>query len=318
MTSRKISLEHVHSLAQKNTIESAVQLLIANETFDHAIAYLVLSELSKHASPLFGSVYAYIGKYDSSLRTRELLHTLLREYEVGVAALNAMPADFRSSYEPSLLNDQEATFIQADMHDAPTVIVFTTKYNNFYTSNLVLAALLVKSGCSVLFLKDTSNFAFLKGFSGLGWDWDSSMSSLVSWAAGRLGPISVVGFSSGGYAALLAATILKPDRYVGFSVRTDLSPASALPTPPLMATNELEQIPLRLRQNLAPLIEKSEFSFSLYAGNDDTLDIAHASAVSHLPNVSLTVFPNTAHISVRPLFLSGRLTQALHPCGAVT
>jgi len=313
MNTRQISLEYVHTLAQKQTLENSVPLLLATDKFNRAIAYMMLSELSKHVSPLFLTVYEHIEKQDTAIRTRELRHTLLREYEIGTAALNAVPADFRLRYEPSLLNAQEPTFVQAEAQDPPTVIVFTTKYNNFYISNLVLAALLVQSGCSVLVLKDTSNFGFLEGISGLGWNWESSMSSLTSWVSCRAGPLSVVGFSSGGYAALLAATILKPDRCVGFSVRTDLSPGSALPTPPLMPIKERDEIPLNLRQSLTPLIAESEFPFSLYAGNDDQVDIAHANAVSHLPNVSLRVFPNTAHISVRPLFLSHALSQAICP-----
>jgi hypothetical protein len=313
MNPRQITLKSGHSHAQKEAFEKAVPILLDSNKFDHAIAYLMLSELSKHVSPLFLSVYAYVEKHDAAIRTRELRHTFLREYQIGKAALNAVPADFRARYEPSLLNAQEPTFVQAEGQDAPTAIVFTTMFNNFYISNLVLAALLVQSGCSVLFLKDTSNFNFLKGISGLGGDWESSMRLLTSWVAGRAGPLSVVGFSSGGYAALLAATILKPDRCVGFSVRTDLSTGSALPTPPLMSIKDREEIPLNLRQSLTPLISESEFPFSLYAGNEDQVDIAHANAVSHLPNVSLRVFPNTAHISVRPLFLSHTLSEAICP-----
>ena len=203
--------------------------------------------------------------------------------------------------------------MQAEGQDTRTAIVFTTKYNNFYISNLVLAAVLVQSGCSVLFLKDTSNFGFLKGISGFGGDWESSMRLLTSWVAGRAGPLSVVGFSSGGYAALLAAIILKPDRCAGFSVRTDLSTGSALPGPLFISIKDREEIPLNLLQSLTPLISESEFPFSLYAGNEDKVDIAHADAVSHLPNVSLRVFPNTAHISVRPLFLSHTLSEAICP-----
>lgn len=313
MNPRQRRLGEVHSHAQKEAFEKAVPILLDSNKFNYAIAYLMLSELSKHVSPLFLSFYAYVEKHDAAIRTRGLRHTILREYQIGKAALNAVPADFKARYEPSLLNAQEPTFVQAEGQDAPTAIVFTTKFNNFYISNLVLAAVLVQSGCSVLFLKDTSNFGFLKGISGLGGDWESSMRLLTSWVAGRAGPLSVVGFSSGGYAALLAAIILKPDRCAGFSVRTDLSTGSALPGPLFISIKDREEIPLNLLQSLTPLISESEFPFSLYAGNEDKVDIAHADAVSHLPNVSLRVFPNTAHISVRPLFLSRTLSEAICP-----
>lgn len=139
------------------------------------------------------------------------------------------------------------------------------------------------------------------------------MTLLTSWVAGRAGPLSVVGFSSGGYAAFLAATLLKPDRCIGFSVLTDLSTGSALPTPLLMSIKDREKIHLNLRQSLTSRISKSEFPFSLYARDDNQVDIAHPNAVPHLPNVSLQVFSNTALISVQPLFLTHTLSEAICP-----
>ena len=173
MSPRQISLGEVHSHAQKEAFEKAAPILLDSNKSDRATAYMMLSELFKHASPLFLSVYAYVEKHDVVICTRELRHTFLREYQIGKVPLSAVPANFRARYEPSLLNAQEPTFVHAEAQDAPTAIDFTTKYNNFFISNLALAALVVQSGCSVLLQKDTSNFSFLKKISGLGEDWES-------------------------------------------------------------------------------------------------------------------------------------------------
>ena len=103
-----------------------------------------------------------------------------RERKINEAARNALTlvgVDFVKRFANDLLSTHKPVLIQNDL-SKPLIVVFTTRYNNFFISNLVFGALLQQTGNSILFLKDTTGGNYLKGMKNFGDNWESSLIAL--------------------------------------------------------------------------------------------------------------------------------------------
>jgi hypothetical protein len=199
------------------------------------------------------------------------------------------------------------------MDDNNLVIVFATAWNNFGISLPVLHFMLDKYPASVLYIKNPDKGMYCKGAPGLGGNIGEIVSNLEKFIdLNGYKKIMVLGFSSGGYAALYAAGAMGADSYVGFGVRTDwsrdckikISPTRVSPVSADYNNNALEN--LLINKNMAG-IKKA----TLYYGDQDQSDAAHAHNMSTLDNFQITPIPKSKHNVVLHMIAKGAFEEAL-------
>ncbi|APB98208.1 alpha/beta fold hydrolase [Polynucleobacter asymbioticus] len=223
--------------------------------------------------------------------------------------VKANPNTLKKLYE---LNGYQ--FIKGSKHPSKLIIVFTTMYNNFYMSNAVLAAFLLQFGISILILKDATRFNYLKGVQGLGDDL-SKVANKIQLIIDQEGikEVIIAGFSSGGYASLLLSCLVPCNRYLGFSIRSDLSEHSALAPPKFFLSEVRELLDKRWLINMRERLTTAAIDCrkEIYVGKDNTEDMRHADNLRGLPDVHLHELP-CGHITIAPLMQTGDLTRIFH------
>lgn len=298
-----------HSARQKLLVEKqSSEFIHRNEKNTHK-NYVILSELAQHGSDAYG-------KFASFLSTKgdgERLISTRRIYGLVHAEASRVLKDSRfhisNKEEFELLHPVNAIFIDSQKLDRPVIVVFTTAYNNFYISNPVFATLLLNAGYSCLFLKDPTGFQYTKGIAGLGQDWRSSISKLrdIIKEVSRGRKIIFTGFSSSGFAAILAAVELEVSHVVGFSISASLSPESGLRMPKLITSSMYGNMPPEMRVDLKKVIKNSSTSISLYFGGANSNDRAGAYYLRGCGNVKVNELQDEGHICFRGLFVKGEL-----------
>jgi hypothetical protein len=107
------------------------------------------------------------------------------------------------------------------------IIVFSTAYNNFDISFLVLHAIFLQYGYSILYLKNLDGGMFADGCPGFGTSIDTMQRGLEAFINSHgIVETFVTGFSSGGYASLYLAGQIGASPYLGFGIKTDWSRTS--------------------------------------------------------------------------------------------
>lgn len=193
------------------------------------------------------------------------------------------------------------------------VVLFTTSYNNFQISNIAAVALLRQLGVSFLVLKDSSVFMYMRGIPGLAAGHCVAISKLQEMIAKEgFTTVGISGFSSSGFASLYYAAHLGSARYLGFSVRSDISPGSPLKLGKLFRQDLRHLIPAEIQINLSDLLLRREqpLSARLFHGDSDELDCAHALNLSKIPGVAIQEIPGCAHNTVGRLLSDGSLLEA--------
>jgi hypothetical protein len=194
------------------------------------------------------------------------------------------------------------------------VVVLATMFNDFWVSLPVLHCFLSEHDCAILYLRDHRNRMYLYGVNGFGPDFAALEAAVLDVArAGGYEEVQVLGFSSGGYAGLLLASRIGAQGYLGFSIRSDMSPGSTLP---------LDRLAMRIgdapdRQDLlmdlkAVLTESRAPRMSvIYYGEKAVIDAAHAEHLRGAPGVIVKQVKGGLHNSVMSLLAANEFSRVL-------
>ncbi len=282
-----------HSLEQI----ALIQRLSREPSLGARDALFLATQLVHHGFAHAGALVDRLRTDMRSASAGEYLLQLRRRHGViqSLPLLTMIQSDQKASLR--LLEKSGYVFRPGSFRNDKAVVIFTTKFNNFGVSNIVLDAFLAQLGVARLFLKDNSEFAYFNGVEGLAsslGDLPRAVADLL--AAQGIRQTIVTGFSSGGYAALHLATARRYAGYVGYAVCTDLSENSGLPLPKYYA---------RLRERVAPgdfldLRTRLEGNpeatpCKLFFGKNDVVDRAHAVHLVDCPTVELTCHADSAH-----------------------
>lgn len=221
-------LSRTHSLEQ---VRLALELSRSG-TLEVRHALFVASQLVHHGLPNAGDFLAIL---DARVRNEAGLQFIARLRERN-QVIQSLP-NLRT-----LLQDRQALrafYAPAGFYFRPgttrpdmAIIVFTSAYNNYTFSNVVLDALLADLGVARLYLKDTSDYLYLRGVEGLADDLRRLPAALEGYLAAQgIRRYVITGFSSGGFAALYAASRMAPLGYAGFAITCDISPTSTVAVP---------------------------------------------------------------------------------------
>lgn len=207
-----------------------------------------------------------------------------------------------------LLDNNDEAVLAVAKRSRTLLVVFSTMHNNFWVSCPVLHCLLPTETVSVLYLKDPSEMMYLCGLKIYGATFAALSDGILSVARElAIDDIRVAAFSSGGYAALLMASLLDANAYLGFSVRTDLSPASPLPTDRYVMRKALRDAAAAHLIDLKPMLRQraSPKRGILYYGNLARIDVAHARHLADLPRFIAKEVPHTWHNTIVTLLADG-------------
>ena len=238
-------------------------------------------------------------------RLIERLDTINRRFrEAQLAAkVNAL-----GTFGARLLDNKEEVVLSVARRSRTLLVVFSTMHNNFWVSCPVLHCLLPTGTVSVLYLKDPREMMYLCGLQTYGATFAALADGIRSVARElAINDIRVAAFSSGGYAALLMASLLEANAYLGFSVRTDLSPTSPLPTDRYVMRKALRDAAAAHLIDLKPMLREraSPKRGILYYGNLARIDVAHARHLADLPDFIVKEVPNTWHNTIVTLLADG-------------
>lgn len=300
-----------HSIGQFNKIRADAKNIERLNTTE--LVYL-LAQLATQGLPEFLPIHDYLW----SRTQRADIKAFLRRCHDEWCGILDLPGFAQMLADTPLLNVAYALnkpyFEKGTQQPESLLVVFTTMFNNFYISNLALLALIRKIGVSVLVLKDPTVFNFLNGINGLGRDFQRSMARLVDFAKqNQVAKLVTLGYSSGGYAALLASVELKATGCLALAVHSDYSGASLLPQPRFMSDEVRAQIPQHWLVNLRDYLSlcNSGCERRLFFGEQSRKDSLHAQNLAGMKNVSVEKVENCGHAVVSPLFTSGRLEAEL-------
>ena len=193
------------------------------------------------------------------------------------------------------------------------IVVFATSHNSFYLAFPVLHAVLTVFGCSILYVKNPGRGMYAGGSPGLGGSIDAMAARLVDLCARRsIDDVHVCGFSSGGYAALFAAGILRASSFLGFGVKTDWSADSPLKAVAGRAAPDEDDRRNNTLVNLRDHAAMADIGAAeLYYGALDPSDTAHAQNMRDLANFSMVPVAGASHSVIQHLMAQGRFDDVL-------
>jgi hypothetical protein len=177
------------------------------------------------------------------------------------------------------------------------LVIFDTIYNAFGVSNLVLYAILKAKGYNFLLLKDPSLSCYMQGIKNWGNDLHSVARQITAFAQ-HYGhqSVRIMGYSSGGYASCYVSTIMNCERFLGFSIISDLSPESVLPingvfSPEIRKYLHTDEF-INLRHSL---VRSDDVKRRIVCGALWQDDVLHVENLRGLPNVEIDIMDQTFH-----------------------
>ena len=193
------------------------------------------------------------------------------------------------------------------------LVVLATAYNNFYVSFPVLHGILARHDRSILYVKNPGRGMYAGGSPGLGGSIDAMARGLARFAAARgIADVRVCGFSSGGYAALHVAGVLKASSFLGFGAKTDWSAGSPLKVVAGRAAPSVEDRMGNTLVNLAGSAAMAGIGEAvLYHGALDPSDTAHARNMAGLANFTIVPVAGASHNVIQHLMAQGRFDGIL-------
>jgi hypothetical protein len=177
------------------------------------------------------------------------------------------------------------------------LVIFDTIYNAFGVSNLVLYAILKAKGYSFLLLKDPSLACYMRGVQNWGSDL-TEMAQKINDFAQRQGhqSIRIIGYSSAGYASCYISSALPCEKYLGFSIASDLSVNSSLPLNWLMTPELRQSLHSKEFVNLRERVAESDHVLRRFvAGALWRDDILHVDNLRGLNHVEIDILEKTFH-----------------------
>jgi len=266
--------------------------------------FLLISAAASQGLSIFPEVYSSAKKKYPQKSVRMAMDDLALQWKA-IRGIGGLQESFDND---KLFSDMysldKAYFERGRTHPEKLLVVFTTMYNNFYVSNLVLLSMLRELGISVLILKDASVFNYLRGTVDFGDDLEAIAIRIQDLQSSQgISEVYITGFSSSGYASLFVSSLISCGGYLGFSIRSDLSPNSALHSGKFFTEDIRRKIATRWLTDLRKsLLEKDDgVSRKLFFGTDSKLDAEHAEHLVGVKDFSIHGIENCGHITPAPL-----------------
>jgi hypothetical protein len=279
----------VASIADK---QLAAQFLVAygaSEEADRALAAMRRAmQASGGGSPAAVRVMERLASVNTRFRRQHLGAASHRLGDLGKALLDAK---------------REAVLVPAK-GSRTLLVVFSTMYSDFWLSYPVLHCLLPTDTTSILYLKDPREMIYLRGLVTYGSTFRHLCAGVRRTAEElSIDDIRVMAFSSGGYPALLLATLVGASAYLGFSIRTDLSPTSPFPNHRYVERGFMKEAFDEMMFDLKPVLAEREAPKLgiLYHGSEMEIDALHAKHLADLPNFMVKEVPATRHNTILSL-----------------
>lgn len=297
-------LQHLKSLVNSNGLTFNQQLSLTSELVQHGF---------KNADRLIENLKVKAPNPDAL----DFLNRLLKQYHFIESIPNVEHFQKQPQLISKLYSKNGFSFFRGSQNPDKMVVVFTTMFNNFHISNLLMLAFLSQFGVSILMLKDATRFNYLKGVSGFGDNPEEVAEQILAIKKKNdVKKVFITGYSSGGFASLLCALLVQSDGYLGFSILSDTSGLPEL-TPGKYFNQEIRSkiedkwlINLRefIDNNTASLIKK----YNIYYGLNSKHDFDHAMNLDGLRQISLNPIQNCGHVTIARLMERFELTSIFH------
>jgi len=297
-------LQHLKSLINANGLTFNQQLGLTSELVQHGF---------KNADRLIENLQVKAPNPDAL----DFLNRLLKQYRFIESIPNVEFFQKQPQLISKLYSKNGCSFFQGSQNPDKLVVVFTTMFNNFHISNLLMLAFLSQFGVSILMLKDATRFNYLKGVTGFGDNPEEVAKQILAIKKKNdIEKVFVTGYSSGGFASLLCAQLVQSDGHLGFSILSDTSGLPEL-TPGKYFNQEVRsKIDNRWLINLRKLLESDASTsikkYNIYYGLNSKHDFDHAMNLDGLPQVSLNPIKNCGHVTIARLMESFELTSIFH------
>jgi hypothetical protein len=299
----QINFSEIHSWEQKNNIIKLADLILSGDAVPVRIAYGVLIELAKYGHPTFIRLHDALEKIHRNEKAKLYRQTVFQEYKKITDILSAAPRILIEN-ERQLLQKNTIQVISAGSGSRGVILVFTTLFNNFYITKLSLAAILIAAGYSVILVNDSSGFYYLNGISNKLCTWDLLLAEIKYQLTAFKGQnMFITGFSSGSYAALMAALELKPEYFVVFSATVDLSFSNNTSYPKFFCDPDGTKTPKCLRRDLSKELLETDLRGKFIVGGMSQVDISEFDKVCERKKISKHIIENEGHICVRHFIL---------------
>jgi hypothetical protein len=220
------------------------------------------------------------------------------------------------STETAPLNrPHEAILARGDADADKLIVAFTGADRKFWLSLHVLYHFLKRFGAHVLYLHDHSGAMFMNGLLTVAPGYPA-MVDLIRDRVRDLGvrQTYVMAFSAGGYVGLRAAADIRADGYLGFGIRTDMSPATPLPMSKYVRGVIDRSTDKTMLVNLRPYLERVAYprSIRLISAEGAKHDVAHAENLRGLDRLTIAYLKDYDHHNVMPgLIARGLLERVL-------
>lgn len=195
-----------------------------------------------------------------------------------------------------LYDQNEFLYVAGKAGTSNLLIVFTTIYNNFGISNLLLYSILKQRDCSILFVKDPTYGCYMASTKA-----GNNLNDMVIFLkkiikTKKYKKSLIMGYSSSGYSSWYVALKLGAEKFLGFSLATDLSSNTILPTATYLKQNIRDQIDDSQLLNLATIKPKNSIMKSkLVVGEFEHIDLMHAENMLNFQGVEIEILSKTYH-----------------------
>ena len=238
----------------------------------------------------------------------------LRGYLNICDATDQCPAIAATQAQPwlveQLYDTQRSSFFRGSKRPNVLLVVFTTMFNNFGISNLVLYSLLQASGVSMLMLRDGTRASYLGGARGMGHDLDTCAQAIADLAqAQQCRHVLVTGYSSGGFASYYVSTRMPCAAYLGFSIVTDLSLHTTLPTDVYLSKAIRGRFDGRYLIDLSTCTDQGPTPVPrrLVVGADSEVDQLFTETMRHIPRLQVVTVDKARHDTPEAMLVTGQL-----------
>ncbi len=284
----------------------------SKERLDVREALTVASQLAFNAHPAARSFVRVLqGKLahpDAQSRFDKLLK--LCDQIERLESLPAMRSD--PQWIRSLYALDNYVFMEGSTARGKLAVVFTTMFNNFGVSSLVLLAILKKFGVSVLLLKDSTLANYLGGAHQFGNNLDEVADNIRAFAAQRsCDRIYLMGYSSGGYASSYVSARIECAAHLGLSFPTDFSLDSTLPTDWFITQQVKEMFDPRYLLDLARVLPEAPVRRRVITGEKSPRDLALAQHLKDVNGVEIITLPDCMHDTPETLIARGEFEEQL-------
>ncbi|OOZ16035.1 hypothetical protein BOW35_01875 [Solemya velum gill symbiont] len=275
-------------------------------------SFFLISELATQGVPEFKTLYARLQQQ----YTHPDAHAFLEKLRVQWEAIQEIETFQQCLDDAELMRElyqlDKPYFETGKKHQNIALVIFTTMYNNFYFSNLVMLALLRQLGISLLFLKDTSYFNYLNGIPGFSEDFSTSSVSIAEFLRNKgIDDIFITGFSSGGFASLLMSNRIQCCGYLGYSIRSDISEQSKLPTGKYMTEEIKAQLDPDVCVDMVKILTEKDDGVQrkVIYGSESKTDEAHARHLASVPGMQISELKECKHTTPALLLENRRLLE---------